>query len=140
MGDCKFTLVSFVRLFSVFKCLLKLLTQEIKIYIGCICLTFLDMNMFGNFKSKMRLKGVIGSNWFSTMSSHPRRVDKGTSVALCLVVKTFENSTAGRVPSECDQLRYTFDILEYLFKSTAERVPSECSQARYIGDIFLLQA
>ena len=44
-----------------------------------------------------------------------------------VVVKTFKNSTAERVPSECSQLRYTSDILEYLFKSTAERVPSECS-------------
>ena len=44
-----------------------------------------------------------------------------------LVVKTFKSSTAERVPSECSQLRYTSDILEYLFKSTAERVPSECS-------------
>ena len=54
-----------------------------------------------------------------------------------LVVKTFKNSTAERVPSECSQLRYTSDILEYLFKSTAERVPSECSQVRYTCDIFL---
>ena len=48
-------------------------------------------------------------------------------VGYVLVVKTFKNSTAERVPSECSQLRYTSDILEYLFKSTAERVPSECS-------------
>ena len=54
-----------------------------------------------------------------------------------LVVKTFKNSTAERVPSECSQLRYTSDILEYLLKSTAERVPSECSQVRYTCDIFL---
>ena len=54
-----------------------------------------------------------------------------------LVVKTFKNSTAERVPSECSQLRYTSDILEYLFKSTAERVPSECSYVRYTCDIFL---
>ena len=44
-----------------------------------------------------------------------------------VVVKTFKKSTAERVASECSQLRYTSDILEYLFKSTAERVPSECS-------------
>ena len=44
-----------------------------------------------------------------------------------LVVKTFKNSTAERVLSECSQLRHTCDILEYLFKSTAEQVPSECS-------------
>ena len=54
-----------------------------------------------------------------------------------LVVKTFKNSTAERVTSECRQLRYTSDILEYLFKSTAERVPSECSLVRYTCDIFL---
>ena len=36
-------------------------------------------------------------------------------VCVCaLVVKTFKNSTAERVPSECSQLRYTSDILEYL--------------------------
>ena len=51
----------------------------------------------------------------------------GSSLFISTVVKTFKNSTAERVPSECSQLRYTSDILEYLFKSTAERVPSECS-------------
>ena len=35
--------------------------------------------------------------------------------------ETFKN----QLPSECSQLRYTGDILEYLFKSTAERVPSK---------------
>ena len=39
------------------------------------------------------------------------------------MVKTFKISTAVRVPSECNQPRYTCDILEYLFKSTAERLP-----------------
>ena len=60
-----------------------------------------------------------------------------TPCACTLVVKTFKNSTAQRVPSEYSQLRYTSDILEYLFKSTAERVPSECSWVRYTCDIFL---
>ena len=54
-----------------------------------------------------------------------------------VVVNTFKTSTAERVPSECNQPRYTCDMLEYLFKSTFERVPSECSKSRYIGDIFL---
>ena len=39
------------------------------------------------------------------------------------MVKTFKISTAMRVKSECNQPRYTCDILEYLFKSTAERLP-----------------
>ena len=56
-----------------------------------------------------------------------RGPDQEDEVGWTLVVKTFKNPTAKRVPSECSQLRYTSDILEYLFKSTAERVPSECS-------------
>ena len=49
------------------------------------------------------------------------------------MVKTFKNSTAERVPSECSQLRYTSDILEYLFKSTAERVQLGPIYLRYIS-------
>ena len=59
--------------------------------------------------------------------THTHHVHTHTPCACTLVVKTFKNLTAQRVPSECSQLRYTSDILEYLFKSTAERVPSECS-------------
>ena len=50
-----------------------------------------------------------------------------------LVVKTFKNSTAERVPSEWSKLRYTSDILEYLFKSTAERVQLGLIDLRYIS-------
>ena len=38
------------------------------------------------------------------------------------MVKTFKNSTAERVLSDCSQLRCTCNILEYLLKSTAKRV------------------
>ena len=46
-------------------------------------------------------------------------------------------STAERVPSECSLLRYTSNILEYLFKSTAKWVPSGCDKVRYTCNIFL---
>ena len=46
----------------------------------------------------------------------PEYISPQVCWACWLVVKTFKNSTAERVPSECRQLQYTADILEYLFK------------------------
>ena len=82
-----------------------------------------------------QISQFLSTNWNANVKSNIQ-----TTQFLCAcrqVMKTFKNSTAERVPSECSQLRYTCDILEYLFKSTAERVPSECSQVRYTCDIFL---